>query len=530
MACAAGLPACAASRGAVLPWLSDEALLVPIAMRHADPSLFAGDRWLDATAPIFSTWYSALLSAATRLAGEPTAALAALSLLRSVVHLAGIWRLAAAWTGGRAAEPAGFAAALASAVLPEVAVRTDWGPGAGTALPRDVVLAALPWAALLLLGDGTRAPALRRTGVVFAALGVAANVHPLTAAHVALLVGSGALVLHAEFRRPASMAVAAAGFAAGAAPYLVRFAGLERGEGVADRVVWTWHLQTMAGEIPTEVAAKMEAPLLAAVAAALGWRAASRGGAPASRTASSLVWFAVVIAAVGGILPHAAEWTSQLLLGRFHRIASILALAWVVAAAARLAAQDRRAAAALCASSLLVASASPFVTSRIAGGKARPLATIPARMLERRLGISSGRPWPADLPHRDGAADPSAPGERPAFLAVCAFAAKETSPGDSFLVPPETWAPFRAHAARGAAVTRKEGGAALSYLGARGMDWYRDYRDAVACYKDGDAAAWRALAAKHRATWAVTDRGTAAPPWPVAFESGPYRVLRVPEE
>lgn len=242
LAAATGIPAWRAAQGVPLSGLGDPTLLSPIAALHADPSLFPGDAWLAATAPVFSTWYSAILAPLQDAAGGPSEALALLAMVRVVVLLAGTWRLVATWTGGRAAEWAGGAAALLFAILPAWSPRTEWAPGTGEALPRDLVFSAFPWCILLLGGGMDRSPSSRRVLVVFGALGLLANVHPLTALHLGLLLGGAALVVHPEFRRAAPVAAAAAGFAAGALPYILRWIDLPRTVGEVDPIVRGWHL------------------------------------------------------------------------------------------------------------------------------------------------------------------------------------------------------------------------------------------------------------------------------------------------
>jgi hypothetical protein len=78
------------------------------------------------------------------------------------------------------------------------------------------------------------------------------------------------------------------------------------------------------------------------------------------------------------------------------------------------------------------------------------------------------------------------------------------------------------YARRSVVVTRKEGGAALSFLGGAGMRWYRDYEEAATAFARQDAAG---LAARRRADYVVLD---AASETPAVFRSGRFAVLAVP--
>jgi hypothetical protein len=148
--------------------------------------------------------------------------------------------------------------------------------------------------------------------------------------------------------------------------------------------------------------------------------------------------------------------------------------------------------------------------------------------VDRVFGVPFAPASPPDLVNR---ARPgiTSPDGRDAFVAVCAFARERTATDDVFLVPPEDWDPLRCYGRRGVAVTRKDGGTAMTFLGARGMDWYRDYAEAVRVYATGTPSEWDALAAKWDARYVVADGPVAAPPeWTVAFEAPPFRVLAVP--
>jgi hypothetical protein len=78
-------------------------------------------------------------------------------------------------------------------------------------------------------------------------------------------------------------------------------------------------------------------------------------------------------------------------------------------------------------------------------------------------------------------------------------------------------------------VTRKEGGAALSFLGAGGMEWYRDYAEAVRVYAEGGPEDWSRLASAWNAQFVVIDtESRVGPGWEFEFTARPFAVFAVP--
>jgi hypothetical protein len=498
-------------RGQVFGPLDDESLLLPIALRQTRTAWFAGDLWLAATSQIFSVPYSWIAGALLSVFDDPVVALRWLALPFHAVFLAGTWRVAERFAGRAAA----LGAVLLCAVPPlDAAVLAP-----GAALPRDLVFALLPW--FVLGADATR-DRPRASIALFLCLGLVANLHPLTALHAALWLG-----LIGIFRDPSARGVVAAAtrglaFAASAAPYVVQYISRPAYPGAVDEMVYAWRLGSMGGETIGDWTLRMEALLWLAAAAIVAIRRGA--GIPRWFVAGAAVAF--VHAAVGPTLGHVVPVLRAVQLARFERIATWCALV-LIAGGAAAAWRARRFAPVAVAAALLAVS---VLGPRVLGGVPRrgPVARL-GRKIDRDGGVSFEPPAPAGLVARANVADPSSPEARDAFLAVCRFARDATPPDKLFVVPPEQWGAFRLYARRGVVVTRKEGGAMLSFLGAAGMEWYRDYAGAVRVYASGDAADWTRLAQRSGASFAVVDAGVTSPPaWPVVFEAAPFRVLAVP--
>jgi hypothetical protein len=501
--------------GQVFASLDDESLLLPIALRSADLATYAGDRWLAATARVFSVPYSWLAGALLPAFDDPVVALRWLSLPFHALFLAGTWH-AAERIAGRAAA---WAALFVCAAPPLDAMVFQ----PGSALPRDLVFALVPW---FVVGADATLARPRLAFRLFLLLGAVANLHPLTALHAAVWLGAICLLRDPSARGLLATGVRALGFAAGAAPYVLQYLSRPAAPGAVDETVYAWRLLSMGGESFGEWTLRMESLLWIAAAAAVAVLAARREGTGASR------WFvaggaaALVLAALGPTIGRFVPALRGVQIARFERIAAWCAFVAAAAGGAALWRARRFVAVAAAAALVAVSVAGP----RVLGGVPRrgPVARV-GRFIDRRAGVPFEPPAPAGLAERKDASDPSAPEVRGAFLAVCR-AAREATPEDAlFLVPPEGWGAFRLYARRGVAVTRKEGGAALSFLGASGMAWFRDYAEAVRVYGSGDETAWRGLAQTWGASFAVVDASAHAPPgWPVVFEAAPFRVLAVP--
>ncbi len=499
-------------RGQVFGPIEDETLLLPIAMRTCGLASFEGDTWLATTAPVFSVPYSWIVGTLLRLIDDPVVALRWLSLPFHAVFLAGTWRLAER-----------FAGRAAAAIAVVVCLFPPLGPlvlAPGAALPRDLVFALLPW--FVLGADATRERP-RAAIAVFVALGAVANLHPLTALHAAMW-----LLLVEVIRAPSPAGVGRAAvrglaFAAGAAPYVVQYLTRPSAPGAVDETVYAWRLAAMAGETWGPWATRMEPLIWLGAAAAVVVVAA---GCDVPRWFVAVAAAAFVLAAAGPALGQVVSPLRAFQFGRFERFAAwceaLLLAAGVVAAWRSRRFGPLAAAGALAAAAIL---GPPLLGDDAGRG---PLGRA-GRALDRRDGVPFAPPPPSDLVPRPGTSDPTFGRDRDACLAVCRVAKDETPPGALFLVPPEHWGPFRVYARRGVAVTRKEGGAALSFLGGAGMDWYRDYADAAWVFAAGDAADWMRLARASGASFAVVDPSVGAPPpWSVVFASGGMRVLAVP--
>jgi len=492
----------ARNRGEVLAPLSDESLLLPIALRQAHPSLYAGDSWLATTAGVFSVPYSWIVATLLSFIDDPVVAMRVLSIPAHVVLLAGTWRLVE-----RIADRHAAVVATLLVALPPCSPLV-FAPGA--ALPRDLVFAALPWLVLALL-DATRTRGI----VVFAALGVLANLHPLTALHFAVLCLGCGLLVDRTMRGLVETTIRGLAFAVGAAPYVVQYLGRPIAVGDVDPTVYAWRLPGMAGESVGAWALRMEPLLWMTLAAEIALIVARRRGFAPPRPVLAGFVVAFVVAAGGPTLGRFVPPLRALQFGRFERIADFFSLVVFASCVAALL-RTRAFVAAVAASAVYAASlvqGCAFDDSAPHG----PIARL-GRLVDRRKGVPPTTPAPEDLLRRADVVDPTSPTNREAFLAVCRFAREKTPEDARFLVPPEQWAPFRVYARRGVVVTRKEGGAALSFLGAKGMDWYRSYASAVATYAH-DRLVHRAI------TYVVADRAMVlTPDWRVALESGPFVV------
>lgn len=501
----------AANRGEVLSPLSDEALLLPIALRQADPSLYPGDTWLATTAGVFSVAYSWLIAALLSFIDDPIAALRLLSIPAHAVLIAGTWRLAERF-GGRAAA----VAATLLVALPPCSVIV-FAPGA--ALPRDLVFAALPWLTLALVD----APSPRRAVVVFGALGLLANLHPLTGLHFAALFLVVGLVLDPTPRGAAACAVRGVAFAVGASPYAAQYLARPAAVGDVDPAVYAWRLPEMAGESVGAWAARMEPAIWLGAAAAVLAVAARRLGATPPRALVVVLVVSFAFAALGPTIGRLAPPLRAVQLARFERVSDWCA---VVVAAVCLATAWRARAFAAVSAALACVAASTIQAGAFddAPGPRGPIARV-GRLIDRGAGVPFARPVPPALRPRTDVVDPTSPDNREAFLAVCRFAREETAEDALFLVPPEHWGPFRVYARRGVFVTRKEGGAALSFLGAQGARWFDDYSAAVEAYAAGDQGRLGAFAEQRGADYVVADPGTIPPPWPLVLSAGKFRVF-----
>jgi hypothetical protein len=509
LACAAAVWSASTNSGKLIGPLDDEVLHVPIALRLVGDAAFAGDRWVETTTPVFSLPYAWLVGTLLRLLDDPAVVFRGLALPFHAAFLAGTWRVAER-VGGRAA---GAVAALIC-VLPPVAGLV-LAPGA--ALPRDLVFALLPW--LFLARDSVRT---RGAGLaLYAGLGVLANLHPLTAVHAAMWFLLLDLVDDPTGRGLRTAVLRGAAFAAGLAPYVIQYVTRPAVPGPVDEAVYVWRLGSMGGETLGEWARRMEIPLAVSVAAAV-CAFAARGGTAWPRTLVVGAGAALVIGALG---PTAGRFVAPLRafqFGRFDRFALWCAAAGLAVGAVQLVRRRRFVALAAAAGVVALAHFGPALTGDNAG---RGVFALVGRRLEPG-GRSGPPPVPSGLSVRKDVVDPTLGEARERFLAVCRFAREQTPPDALYLVPPEQWAPFRVYARRSVAVTRKEGGPALSFLGARGMTWFEDYAEAVRVYAGGDAAAWAALAAKWGATHVVVDGSTPSPPpGPVVFEAGNFRVI-----
>jgi hypothetical protein len=503
--------------------LADETLLVPLARWTHDPGLFQGDRWLALAREVFSPAYSWLLGGVLRLVPDPIAAERVLAFPFLVVFLAGTFRVVDRAGGAAAARRAVVVVALVPSLLGNLRDGAAWPLAGGAGLPRDLVFALLPW--IWLAWDAAQGPGQRvRRMLLLAGVGALSIVHPLTAVHfVALLVVAGFLRAPSRTSLRESALDALAGVL-GLTPYLVQWMAFPRTEGAAPREALLARIGGIGALTPSVWMQQMETALwLGAAALVLG-----RGRADAAKRPLRVALLASLVLAA--LAPAFNAVVAGIQFDRLARVAVWLALVLAVVevpAAAR--ARDVRAivvgilglAAALLGPLLVV------VATRSPRG---PLEWV-VRRAEVRLGIGSERPPQLAAERTPRAGDPARdPALADAFRALCAWARTETPAGALFAVPPEDWGAFRAYAARGAVVTAKEGGFALSFLGGRGGEWLAEYRDAVDVYASRDPARWEAWRRARGFGWAVLDDAeTPVPPgWDEVRAFGPWRVLRGP--
>lgn len=519
-AAAAGLHALA-HPAQVLGSLSDESLLVALARRVAFGDTFGADPWIERAAAVFSHVYSWLLAPFLRLTEDPVVALRVLALPVHAVFLAGSFRVVERAAGRAAGWTAAAALAAVPFLLGVLDPETSPTPfAAGSALPRDLVFAALPW--VWIAHDSIPADWPRPRLLLFLGLGLLANVHPLTAVHVA-----GLLAIDLVLRAPgvSSVVDAAAGLAAtvvGALPFVVQYARYPRTPGTVPREVLLWRVEGIGADTVTSWVARLELPLWLLFA----WLAVTRGRrAGAAGPLARLAAVALALAAAG---PAADALVPGFQADRLARVA-----VWALVALLVLGVRDAlraRDAVGLGAASALAAIgvAGPAIVEAVRGVRRGPLEHL-ARAVEVRVSAApSDGAVPALLPRRRQPGDPSrdeALGA--AFVEICRAARAGSGPGARFLVPPEDFGAFRAYAGRGVVVTRKEGGFALSFLGGLGADWFDEYARAVAAYADRDPAARRALADSAAATFAILDTDVLAPVgWREIRREGPYRLFR----
>jgi uncharacterized protein DUF6798 len=527
----------------ILGGLSDTALLFPLGLRETSGGLFANDAWLGVAASIFSRTYSYLSGWVLAELQDPILAARVLALPFFALFLTGLGVLARTGAATAGAGRIAIAWTLLPVLLTEpfvVAALEPLGPAnhsrlaaltlaPGAALPRDLVFGLFPL--LWLLGWKAWDKGVLATGAWGVLVGLLANVHPLTALH---LTGFSVLAAWSTDPRAGSgrLVAAVGGFLAGAAPFIWQYLHFPSDPGHVPAELLAWRVPGIGGETLTHFVGRME-PLfwLWAAVAVLVRAAGGERSRPEDRLLRGAAW-ASLIAAVGPFVTNSVSALQGFQPQRLGRFAAVL----LVILGARLAAFALRRgdrltpALALCIASVVVL-APPAVRVAAGGGGQRGPFEAVARRIERYVGTSAAPALPEGLVARETPGDPSRPkveGAGAAFLDVCRWARAESPREAIFLVPPEEWGAFRAYAWRPVAVTRKEGGFALSFLGLRGVEWFEQYSEAVRTYAEGDAAAWQALAERHGAAFVVADPGAKPPDaWPVVHTVGPYTVHRV---
>ncbi len=473
--------------------LADEVLLYPLAIDSVLPGTYRADSWLQLAEQVFAPAYSALCGPLIAALESPVRASWWISVVTGGVFILGAWRLLRALGRG---PIAGTALVLLSAIP------LFWtaAVGPGSALPRDVLHALLPWLLCAVWSEPARRPrVMLAIGLV---LGVATNIHPLNGVHIGLLLGLLALCppddVGQRLRRAASLTT---GFLVGAAPFVLRYMQYPR-SGRPDAAVMDLRVPGM--NLPP-LAASVEAwaPALGiGIVALLLWR--STDGRRRLGIALVVCGFVGVVGErVGMVFPS----LSQLQLGRFVRMSWLIGLV-AMAGAVEVAVVSRRARHVVAVAMLVAVSLSAVVWTPWLRRGARALlgrAPPPAA-------LSPDRPRSGELTGRSAA-------DRLDYLALCRWTRDELPSDARVIVPPEDYSHFRLYARRSIVVSRKDGGFAATFLGARGTEWLREYRAVVSLYKTADTEGFATLAEASGATHLLAEREDPALRFPVAHET-----------
>ena len=387
------------------------------------------------------------------------------------------------------------------------------------------------------MSASVESPVRARRVLLYLALGVLVLLHPLTAIHII-----GIFVLLDVWGQRLGVALRRVGVRAsltlvGASMFIFQWIFLRvrvATPGEVPREVMQWRIDGIGATSPSVWMKSMELALwLVAAAFLVGW---------GRRTAATRTLRIAALVALG--LAALSPAFNLVVAGiQFDRLARVAVWFAVVIAAIDLpaawAARDRRA----------LAAAAVCVAAAIGGHAVVRAATTPetdrgvlewvVRRVEVKMGIDDG-PKSEIVPDRPRPGDPSLdPVLAQHFRDVCAWARAETPKDALFAVPPEDWGAFRAYAARGVVVTRKEGGFALSFLGGRGNAWLAEYREAVAVYADRNPERWADWSGPRWFEYAVlddvlpADAAPDAPPetplppgWQELRRFGPFRVVR----
>lgn len=518
----------------LLPALSDETLLVPLARRAFDPALFPGDTWLAIAGEVFSHVYSWIFGAVLRVARDPVTAERLLAFPFHVVFLAGSHRV----LGHLASRGAAWKGTLVLALVPHVLVAAGaagpWPHDVAGGLPRDVVFALVPW--IWLASRDARCASGVRRALLFVAVGASSVVHPLTAVHLVawLVVADFALAPGVAAVRRAIRDGVCAGL--GLAPYVIQWLAFPRTPGQAPREAVLWRVGGIGADSASLWTGRMETALwLCAAAWVLVVGATSGVRVDTQRTDTErtdtdraarrpLVVAMLVAVALAALSPAFGAVVAGI---QFDRLARVAVWAAVLVGAVALAGRPAPMRVAWAACLAAAAIGGPVAVRSTTGADRGPLEWV-ARRVEVRLGMTEAQTAEV-VPSRPRVGDPSrSRAVADHFRALCEWVRMETPVGARFAVPPEDWSAFRAYADRGVVVTRKEGGFALSFLGGRGADWLREYREAVGVYAARDPARWAAWAADARFTYAVLDDAATPLPsgWVEARAFGPFRVVR----
>jgi len=488
------------------PLSSDQVNIATLLLKYREPSLFPGDpalRLLD----FYPKTYVGVLDLVVSATGGVKRALLCLGAVLALVFAAGMYLLLYDATGDR-----WIAAVLAVAALWFRAAfgGSEWQVlDFGAFLPRTITLAMAPW---LLLACGRAVGRWSLVGL-FAALGIAANFHPLSAMFLAMAFGVALLLIGGRrARHVAILAVSVVVFWAAAAPYFleirraVRAAGEAAATSVAapspELIEEVMKARTPALFFPHWRTIRWVAFYLVVPAAVGAWGFWTRRRRFADRDRAAVAFFAgVLVVAIGGTA-FLAFLRASFGFGKaviFMRAFKLVYLPlWVFCAWAVEELWKRR------------------------GGRAARLGAVAvcAVLLFPPSGLEYAVRWVkygGKIPTR-----PSLELDRD-FRAVCDWARENTDRSDKFLVPAQ-WHIFRLLARRSAVATSKEVSLVM-YDPPAGVAAYERWRAVLDAYASRSPDRLIEVAKRYGARYIlVSGRELAAKE---VFRSGPYRLYRV---
>lgn len=487
--------------------ISDQVYIGVVTLKYRQPDLFPSDlslRLLD----YYPRTYLGVVSLFMSVTGGFKPALFTFNILLVLVFAAGMYLLIF-----DATQNVWIAVAIATASL---APRLSFGGNqwlvvtSEAYLPRTQTLAMAPWLLLAL----SRSIGQWRIIGIFAALGVAANFHPLSTVYLAISFGCAVLLFRTcRKRHLAILAVSVGVYWIAAAPYYLEVRRASRHRTVAASEEFETPTPEQIGEVmqfrlpwlllpsardTARIAGYMMLPLIAGAAGV--W---VRRRALTPRDTTVLAFFAgVLICAVGMtalllLLCYLFGFQRSTVFTRGLRLLYLplwVCSGWLIADLWNRPGRKAHVGAWIVAAALLV----------------------PMHGVEQ---MARWVRWRGQIPRFHVLEFDED------FQAMCRWAREQTSRDALFLTPPERgWIVFRLFAHRGAVVTSKEL-ALVMYDPNLGYELYKRYRRAEAAYENASPAGVIEVAKQYDADYIVVlDREIGGAP---VFQSGPYRVYAV---